>query len=274
MKKSSPSGTNIGFGIRREILTILRNTLTSRRSGLAGEVCHGRANGSFMLAAWMMFKVSPSLSGNFNVFDYAGNFPRWEGDLPGFSRKGLRDRIRWADKRAIMIQKPEFVFNYESNFPDFTKTTPLNASKDKQIRPWDIPLIAWEDQMVIPYHWNSLPGQIHREATYSMDVEFVRESLPYLLGEGRLLRLVLHERREMKRYLAEAPRVWGRLKDALLHQHKETRRHYQASLMEFDQAMRGSLREEAKVAFLAFSVADFRPKNLPERKRQDTRQFT
>jgi hypothetical protein len=213
-----------------------------------------------MLTAWLMYHVSPNLSGNFNVFDYAGNFPRWMCDVPGFSRKGLRDRIRWANNRAINTQNPSFKFKIEDIYVDFKRTHPANASKDRKIRPWDIPLIAWEDKLLIPTHWKSLPGQIHREATYRMDVDFARNSLPYVLEHGRLLRSELRDQGEIERYLAEPSKIWVRLKEVLERQHKETRRRYDTPLKELDRAMHRSFREEAKVAFLAFSVADFRPK--------------
>ena len=84
MKNKAPLGTNIEFGIRPQIISILRRTL---RSGLVGEIRRGRANGVFMLAAWMMYCVSPIISGNYYVFDYAGNFPRKESGVEGFSRR-------------------------------------------------------------------------------------------------------------------------------------------------------------------------------------------
>jgi len=213
-----------------------------------------------MLTAWLMFQVSVKVSGNFNVFDYAGKFPRWVCDVPGFSRKGLRDRIRWANKRAINTQKPSFVYKIEDVYSDFRRTEHANTSKDREIRPWDIPLIAWEEEVLIPTHWRSLAGQIHREATYHMDAEFTRGSLPYLFEHGRLLRLVLREQKEIERYLAESSKIWFRLKNAFEHQHKETRRKYRDTLKELDRAMQTSLKEETKLAFLAFSLADFRPK--------------
>jgi hypothetical protein len=207
-----------------------------------------------------MFQVSPKVSGDFNAFDYAGNFPRWVCDVPGFSRKGLRDRIIWANKRAINTQKPSFVFKIEDVYSDFKRTEPANTSKDKEIRPWDIPLIGWEEKVLIPTHWRSLAGQIHREATYRLDAEFARKSLPYLLEHGRLLRRVLRDQKETERYLKEPSQIWFRLKNAFEHQHKETKRNYRDILKELDRAMQSSLEEEIKVAFLGFSVADFRAK--------------
>lgn len=81
-----------------------------------------------------------------------------------------------------------------------------------------------------------------------------------LLGQGTILRNLFLDNTELNRYLNEPFMIWGRLKEVLLHQHKETRRHYEDNLNKLDGAIRKSFGEEAKVAFLAFSIADFRTK--------------
>lgn len=263
MKMSSPLGTN--FGIRREVMSILRRTLGSPKSGLADEIVSGRGNGAFMVAAWMMFHVSPNISGNYYVFDYAGDFPRTEreGGVKGFSRKALANRRDWARDRAIdaLDSKIKFEMEDAGKFKSGeTRTVPVNSSKDTKLRPWDIPLIALEKQMLIPTHWIEYGVQFHAEETYRLNANFVQAELPMLLGHGKLLRNVFLGHTELNKYLREPVAVWGRLKEVLLHQHKETRWKYEDNLEKLDAAMQKSFGEEAKVAFLAFSIAEFRPK--------------
>lgn len=256
MKKNNGMGTN--FGIRREVMLILQRTLDSSKSGLVDEIVLGRGNGAFMLAAWMMYCVSPNLSGNYYVYDYAGNFPRRKIDVEGFSRRSLRGRIKWANKRAIETLHPEFSFKVEELVDH--PTIPVNTSKNLELRPRDIPIIVWGNQALIPTSWTRY-AQIHGEETYRLRADFVRQTLPSLLTQGKILRRVFRYNRQVDEYLKEPSAIWRRLKDILLHQHKDVRRPYEDnSLKRIDEAMPKSFGEEAKVAFLAFSIADFRPK--------------
>jgi hypothetical protein len=218
-----------------------------------------------MLTAWMMYHVSPHISGNYYVFDYAGNFPRTEreGGVKGFSRKALANRRDWARERAIEKLDSKIKYNIEDarKFKiGETRTVPVNSTKDPELRPWDIPIIAWETQLLIPTHWTEYGVQFQAEETYRLTESFVQAELPMLLGQGKILRNVFLGHTELNKYLSEPFAVWGRLKEVLLHQHKETRRHYECKLKKLDGAIQKSFGEEAKVAFLAFSIADFRPK--------------
>ena len=260
-RNNASLGTEISFGLRPEITSILKRTLRSPRSGLVGEICRGRANGAFMFAAWMMHYVSPEISGNYYVFDYAGNFPRKEGKVKGFSRKGLANRRDWARGHAIETLSSTIKMQLEDTRKfrtGETRTNPVNSTKDSEIRPWDIPIVAWENQLLIPTHWTELRVQFRAEETYRLSESFVDGGLPMLLGQGMILRNLFLGNTELDRYLSEPFWVWGRLKEVLLHQHNETRRHYEDNLNKLDGAVRKSFGEEAKVAFLAFSITDFR----------------
>ena len=249
-------GTNIGFGIRPEVMSILKKTLRSARSGFVSEVCRGRANGVFMVAAWMLYLVSPEISGNYYVFAKAGDFPRREDEVEGYSRKVLRDRIKWAGSRAIDCLRPEFEFQIE----DVSRTSPANATKDSQVRKWDIPIIAHGNQVLVPMNWAEL-AQVHREEMYRLNSNFARVQLPSLLIQGRIMREVLRGHDEFEKRLGDPSEVWSRLKEVLQKQHEKTRRQYKDSVERMDQFMVSTLAEDAKVAFVAFSIVDFRPKH-------------
>ena len=177
----------------------------------------------------------------------------------------------WADKLAIETLHPKFLFKIEesSTFKTGeTRTAPVNSSKDPK-RPWDIPIVAWENDsdpsdkfvVLIPTHWTELSVQFQPEETYRLKESFVQGTLPNLLTQGMILRNLFLGHPELNEYLKESFTVWVRLKEALLHQHKEMRRRYEdKSLREIDEAMQESLKEEAEAAFLAFSTVDFRPK--------------
>ena len=63
--------------------------------------------------------------------------------------------------------------------------------------------------------------------------------------------------------MKEPSAIWSRLKETLQHLHKEMRRLYEdMPLKRIDGAMQRPFGETAKVAFLAFSIADFRPEYL------------
>lgn len=262
-KNNTALGTKIRFGIRPEIMSILKRTLRSPRSELVSEICGGRANGAFMIAAWMMYYVSPKISGNYYVFDYAGDFPRKEGKVKGYSRKGLANRRDWARGRVIETLDSEIKFSMEDAGKfrtGETRAVPVNSTKDPDIRPWDIPIIAWENQLLIPTRWTELGVQFQAEETYRLSESFVQAGLPILLGQGKILRNLFLGNAELDKYLNEPYAIWVRLKEVLLHQHMETRRRYEDNLKILDGPMRRSFGEEAKVAFLAFSITDFRPK--------------
>ena len=284
-------GTNIGFGIRPEVMSIMRKTLRSSRSGLAAEISRGRANGVFMVAAWMLYLVSPEISGNYYVFAYAGDFPRME-EGEAYSRKVLRNRIKWAGRRAIDCLHPEFIFQVEdvSLNESLKMTVPANATKHPRLRPWDIPIIAHGNQVLIPVNWTEF-AQVHREEMYRLDSNFARAQLPSLLIQGRIMREVLRGHDEFEKHLGTPSEIWGRLKEVLDKQHVMTRWQYKDSLESTDKFMASTLAEEAKVAFLAFSIVDFRPKydlqkplleagtchgsnHERKRKRQEMRKFT
>ena len=115
--------------------------------------------------------------------------------------------------------------------------------------------------MLIPAFWREKSVQFQAEETYRLKQSFVQETLPNLLTQGKILRHVFLGHPELTKYLKESFPVWSRLKEVLMHQHKEIRRNYEDELLRnVDKAMRGSLKEEAEAAFLAFSIADFRPK--------------
>jgi len=252
-------GTNIGFGIRPEVMSILKKRLRPSKSGLAREICRGRANGTFMVTAWMLYLVSPEISGNYYVFAYAGDFPRRDEKVRSYSRKVLRDRIVQAKMRAIDYLRPEVKFKIENlSRTGWKRTVPVNASKDTRLREYDIPIIGHGNRVLIPTNWAEF-AQIHREEMYRLKSNFIAQ-LPSLLIQGRIMRELFSGQNEFEEQLVDPLEIWERLKEVLETQHEETRFAYKDDVESVDQSMASTLAEEAKVAFLAFCIVDFRLK--------------
>jgi hypothetical protein len=231
----------------------------------------------------MLYLVSPKLSGNYYVFARAGDFPRKsKGEV--YSRKALRDRINWAEGAAIhsLHLIPKFQFE-DSSRTGGKNTMPANATQDPELSKWDIPIIA-EDTMLVPTNWTGL-AQIRRQEMYRLNSNFAAIQVPGLLILGRILREVLRGNKEVEKHLETPSEIWGRLKEVLEKQHEETRRKYRDQVQTIDKSMVTTLRaEEAKAAFLAFSIIDFRLRNVLRNrhalasrdlhKRQEMRKFT
>ena len=273
-------GTRLRFDIRPEIMSILKRPgLASSRSGPA--IHRGQSNGVLLTTAWLLYLVSPELSGNYYVFARAGDFPR-RSEAEDYSRKTLRDRIEWAEGTAIHSLHPELKFKLEDRAltgGDWTK--PANASQDSEIREWDIPIIARGDKMLVPTNWTGLT-QIRGQETYHLNSNFAVTQVPGLLILGRILRNVLCENEEVKKLLKSSPQIWGRLKEVLEKQHDTTRRAYMDRVESIDKS-RAILTEETEGALLAFSIIDFRPRSVLKHhhrlrsrdlKRQEMRKFT
>jgi len=146
--------------------------------------------------------------------------------------------------------RPDFIY---SNDP----TIPANASVDTQKRPWDIPIIAWENRALIPRRWKQL-AETHEEAFYRLDWNFATTLLPGLIVNGKVLREVMIKHTDIETFTHQASDIWGRLKEVLLKQHAETIAHYQQSLTRLDSALKGPLEDEAEAAYLIFSLTDFK----------------
>jgi hypothetical protein len=180
----------------------------------------------------------------------AGDFPQKETGISGFSRKGLRNRIIWADKRAIETLRPRFVYSIDS-------TKPATASVNEKKRPWDIPIIASDNVAEIPRNWRELV-QLHEEDFYRLDPNFATTQLPGLIVEGKLLREVMIGYDNLGTHLHAPGEIWSRLREVLMKQHAKTRAHYEDSFDSLDDALRGPLREECEAVYLIFSLIDVR----------------
>lgn len=235
--------------------------LHSRRARLVREIQRGKADATLIFACWLMNLIAPEISGNYYVFAKAGRFPRRGADENGgYSRRALRNRMKWAKGKAIETiprKKMMFVNRHGDVDPD-------NAAPDPRVR-LDIPIVAWNNIALIPFDWRALAKKISAERTYRLDRDFAENTLPGLIVLGKVVREGLRdEGGKLDDYLEQRTReIWGNLRVSLTKQHPDTTRHYAGRLDALESALQGNLKDEAEAAFLAFSIVDFRRGEYP-----------
>jgi hypothetical protein len=239
-------GTNL-WNFRPEV-TVIQNSLARRLQDL---VHRGKVNANLFFPCWLLYKISPDISGTYYVFSLAGKYPRTESEAPGYSRRGLRNRIDWAVECQALdeLEKPKFTYMFDSK-----RKEPANAAVAPNIRTWDIPLVAWRNEVLVPTHWDSMGVQIHREPTLRLNDAFVAKTASRLISWGKAVVRILGGTSLDQSLGVETHAIWERLHDILTRQHEDTKRNYKDEVERLGRELEGELQEEAKGVYLAFSL--------------------
>jgi hypothetical protein len=229
----------------------------------------GKVNANLLFPCWLLYKVSPDISGTYYVFSLAGQYPQRVREAPGYSRSGLRNRIEWTvDYGALDELHPKFTPKFDS-----THTKPANASVARDIRPWDIPLVgiaSWnngarQDEVLVPTHWDSLGVQIHPESTHRLNNHFMERTAPSLIAWGKAVVEILAGTKLDQSIDVEAQAIWKRLQEILSGQHVDARRHYKGQVERMGRELEEDLLEEAKGVYLAFSLLNLHGPEDPKK---------